>query len=72
MWSNLIPLEVIQQTYQFIPRSFTRLVDGILNLGKHSYVVHHHDWSPLTMINKVGLSQATLLMFLSIPHSHAF
>jgi len=35
-------------------------------------VVHHHDWSPLTMINKVGLSQATLLMFLSIPHSHAF
>ncbi len=63
---------MIQQTYQFIPRLVAHLVDDILDLKKHSCVVHHHDWSPLIVINKVGLSQATLLMFLGIPHSHAF
>jgi hypothetical protein len=55
MWINLSPPEVIQQTYELIPRSPTCLVDDILDLGCHSCAFHHDDQPPLTMVNRVGL-----------------
>jgi hypothetical protein len=55
MWINLTPPKVIQQAYEFIPRSPTCLVGDILDLGCHSCVVHHDDQPPLAMVNKVGL-----------------
>ncbi len=72
LWINITPLEVIQRTYQFIPRSPTCLVDDILDHGCHSCVVCHDDQPPLVMVNKVGLPQVALLTFLNFPCSHAF
>jgi hypothetical protein len=72
MWTNLTPPEVIQRTYEVIPRSPTCLVDDISDQGCHSCMVHHDDWPPLVMVNKVSLPRTTLLTFFSFPHSHAF
>jgi hypothetical protein len=41
------------------------LVDDILYLGCQSCVIHYDDCPHLVVVNKVGLSQATLLTFLS-------
>jgi len=72
MWNNLAPPKVIQQAYQFILRSPTCLVDDILDLRCHSYVVRLDDWPPLVVVNKVGLPWTTLLPSLNFPHFHAF
>jgi hypothetical protein len=70
MWINLnhlTPQKVIQWKYEFIPRSPTMscLVNDILYLGCQLCIIHYDDSPHLVVINKVGLSQATLLTFLS-------
>ncbi len=72
MCTNLASLEVIQQAYEFIPRSPTCLVGDILDLTCHLWMAHHDDWPPLVVVNRVGFSWATLLTFVNLPHSHAF
>ncbi len=72
MWTNLASLEVIQQAYEFIPRSPTCLVGDILDLTCHSWMAHHDDRPPLVVVNRVGFSWTTLPTFVSFPHSHAF
>jgi len=48
------------------------LVDDILYLGCQSCQIHYDDCPHLVMVNKVGLSQATLLTFLSFLHFQTF
>jgi hypothetical protein len=72
MWTNLAPLEVMQQASELIHRSPTCLVDDILNLGRHSHLIWHDEWPPLVVVNRVSLPQVALPTLLSFPHSHAF
>jgi len=44
-------------------------VDDILDLGCHSWAVHHDDQSPLIIINRVGLP-LVLSTHLNFPHFH--
>jgi hypothetical protein len=55
MWINLTSLEMIQQTYQFIPRSPTFLVNDIQHSNRHFHGTCHDDQPPLMAINMVGL-----------------
>jgi hypothetical protein len=48
------------------------LVDDILYLGCQSCVIHYDDHPHLVVVNKVGLSQATLLTFLNFLRFQTF
>jgi len=72
MWTNLASPKVIQWAYELIPRPPTCLVDDMLGPRPHSCMVHHDDWPPLVMVNKLGLPWGALPTFLSFPHFHAF
>jgi hypothetical protein len=48
------------------------LVDNILDPRRQSCVICHVNQTQLVVVNRVRLSQITLLKFLSFPHSHAF
>ncbi len=71
-WINLVLLEILQSAYKLISRSPTCLVDDILDLGWHFFVIQHDERPPLAMVNKVGLPRATLPTLLSFLCFHAF
>ncbi len=55
MWTNLTPLEIIQNAYQLILGSPTCLVDDILDLGHHLCVVHDDYQPPFIVVNRIVL-----------------
>jgi hypothetical protein len=73
MWINLTSLEMIQQTYWFIFRSPTCLVNDMQHSSRHFRGTCHDDQPPLMVVNMVGLpSRITLLTFKKFPCFRAF